>query len=68
MEGGAKTTGMRQQLLNSKKTERIIIAVSPELKAAVANLANDRCISMSSLITSMLADEVINSLGSQAGE
>ncbi|WP_261434027.1 hypothetical protein [Xiamenia xianingshaonis] len=67
MDGNAKPTGMRQQLLNSNKTERIIVAVSPELKAAVANLANTRCVSMSSLITSMLADEVIDSLDSQAG-
>lgn len=68
MDGNAKPTGIRQHLLNSKKTERIIIAVSPELKAAVANLANARCVSMSSLITSMLADEVINSFNGQVGE
>ena len=61
-------TELRQQMLNSKKTERIIIAVSPDLKSAVSNLANERCISMSTLISSTLADEVIESLDEKAGE
>lgn len=56
----SNTAARRQAMLNSKKTDRIIIAVSPELKSAVSKLAKDRCVSMSSLISSLLADEVLN--------
>ncbi|MCI1664766.1 MAG: hypothetical protein LKI25_00135 [Atopobiaceae bacterium] len=49
----------RQDLLNGKKTERIIFAVTPKLKNAVASLSKEDCVSMSSLISCLLADEVV---------
>jgi hypothetical protein len=50
---------LRKALLNGKKSERIIFAVTPELKEAVAKAAEDKCVSVSSYITSLLADTVI---------
>lgn len=51
---------LRKVLLNGKKSERIIFAVTPELKEAVAKAAEDKCVSISSYITAMLADAVIS--------
>lgn len=59
---------MRQQLFNSKKTERIIIAAFFESEVAVSNHDNTRCIIMISLIVLVLADDVIDSFDSQVGE
>ena len=49
----------RQELLNGKKTERIIFAVTPELKQEVARMAEHDCTTVSALITRMLADEAM---------
>jgi predicted transcriptional regulator len=49
----------RQILLNGKKTERVIFAVTPELKSAVRELAEKKCMSVSALISSILADAVV---------
>lgn len=49
----------RQHLLNGKKTERIIFAVTPELKKAISNKAKDKCVSMSSFISSTLVDVIL---------
>lgn len=51
---------LRKALLNGKKSERIIFAVTPELKKAVAKAAEDKCVSVSSYITALLADTVIS--------
>ena len=51
---------LRKVLLNGKKSERIIFAVTPELKEAVARAAEDRCVSVSSYITTLLADAIIS--------
>lgn len=50
---------LKQTLLNGKKTERIIFAVTPELKRAVAEMAQSDCVSASALIASLLADEAV---------
>ena len=50
---------LRKKLLNGKKDERINFAVTPELKDAASKLAEERCMSLSSLIAAMLADEVV---------
>ncbi|MGN0034110.1 MAG: hypothetical protein ACI364_00045 [Coriobacteriales bacterium] len=52
-------TELRKRLLNGRKTERINFAVTPELKAATERLAEERCTSVSSLIVSLLSQEVI---------
>ncbi|WP_200781405.1 hypothetical protein [Olsenella phocaeensis] len=49
----------RQALLNGKKTERVIFAVTPEPKSAVKKLAEKKCMSVSALISSILADAVV---------
>lgn len=52
-------TGTRQSLLNGKKTERIIFAVTPELKRAVTSMAKEECVSTSAFISSLLAEKAI---------
>lgn len=48
---------LKQKLLNGKKTERIIFAVTPELKRVVSAMAQQDCVSASAFIASMLAEE-----------
>lgn len=49
----------RQKLMLGRKSERIIFAVTPELKQAVADMAARDCKTVSAFITSMLADEAV---------
>ena len=51
---------LRKSMLNGRKSERIIFAVTPELKEAVAKAAENKCVSVSSYITTLLADEIIS--------
>lgn len=51
---------LRKSLLNGKKSERIIFAVTPELKEAVTRAAEDKCVSVSAYITALLADAIIS--------
>ncbi len=59
--GGAMATGqeLRKSLLNAKKTERVIFAITPELKEAATAQAEDRCVSLSAYINSLIADDVV---------
>lgn len=50
---------LKQKLLNGKKSERVIFAVTPELKKAIAEMAKHDCVTVSSLITTMLAEEAV---------
>lgn len=50
---------LKQELLNGRKTERIIFAVTPALKKEVARMAERDCVTTSALITRLLAEEVI---------
>lgn len=50
---------LRKALLNGKKSERIIFAVSPELKRAAAAMAEERCMSLSAYISALIADDVV---------
>lgn len=50
---------LRKHILGAKKTERIIFAATPELKGALEAIAQEKCVSLSALITSLAADEVI---------
>lgn len=52
---------LRKTLLNGNKSERINFAVTPALKSAVLELAEDQCTSISGLISTMLADAVVKS-------
>ena len=52
-------TELKQTLLNGKKTERIIFAVTPDLKKAVTAMAKQNCVSASAFIAAMLAEEAV---------
>lgn len=52
-------TELKQMLLNGKKTERIIFAVTPSLKQAVTAMAKQDCVSTSAFIASILAKEAV---------
>ena len=43
-------TELKQTLLNGKKTERIIFAVTPDLKQAVMAMAKQDCVSASAFM------------------
>lgn len=49
---------LKQKLLNGNKTDRIIFAVTPELKEALAIVAKDQCTNVSALLTSLAVEEV----------
>ncbi|MDD5806848.1 MAG: hypothetical protein PUD02_05915 [Eggerthellales bacterium] len=49
---------LRKRLLQAKKTERIIFAATPELKQALEVVAQERCVSVSALITQAVLNEL----------
>lgn len=51
--------GLRKTLLNGKKNDRIIFAVTPELKAAISALAKERCTTVSALLTSLSTEAIM---------
>ena len=50
---------LKQKLLNGKKTDRIIFAVTPDLKHAVTEMAKQDCVSTSAFISPLLAEEAV---------
>ena len=50
---------LRKAILNGKKSERIIFAVTPEMKRAIALIAEERCQSVSAYITDVLAKDIL---------
>ena len=50
---------LRKAMLNGAKTERIIFATTPELKEAVAFMSEERCMTISAYITSLIVDDVL---------
>ncbi len=50
---------LRKHLLKNNKTDRIIFAATPEMKAALEELAEERCISVSALLTDLAVTELI---------
>ena len=59
---------MRKTLLNAKRSERIIFAVSPELKEAAVAQAEEQCVSLSAYINTLIADDVVTRATAQKGE
>ena len=55
----ADEQGIRMAMLNGGKTERIIFAVTPELKETVTALARRRGQSVSAYISSLIVDDVV---------
>ena len=50
---------LRKAILNGKKSERIIFAVTPEMKRAIALIAEERFQSVSAYITDTLAKDIL---------
>lgn len=50
---------LRKALLVGKKSDRIIFAVTPEMKEAVARLAVENCTTVSGYITSLIVCDAI---------
>lgn len=50
---------LRKHVLGAKKTERIIFAATPEMKEALEAIAQEKCVSLSALLTSLAVDEVL---------
>ena len=50
---------LRKHVLGAKKTERIIFAATPELKEALEMVAQEKCVSLSALLTALATDEVL---------
>ena len=51
---------LKKSLLVGKKSERIIFAVTPEMKEAVAKLATENCMTVSAYITSLLVEDALD--------
>lgn len=50
---------LRKHVLGAKKTERIIFAATPEMKEALETIAQEKCVSLSALLTSLAVEEVL---------
>lgn len=50
---------LRKHVIGAKQTERIVFVATPELKEALETIAREKCVSLSTLITSLAVDEVI---------
>ena len=55
----ADDNSLRKSILNGKKSERVIFAVTPEMKRALVKLAEENCVSMSAYITNVLAQNIV---------
>ena len=50
---------LRKAMLNGKKSERIIFAVTPEMKRAIGVMAEENCQSVSAYITEVLVRDIL---------
>ena len=50
---------LKKSLLVGKKSERIIFAVTPEMKEAVSALAEENCMTVSGYITSLIVGDAL---------
>ena len=51
---------LRQKVLTGKKSDRIIFAVTPEMKQALNELASDQCTTVSALLTKLATDAIVS--------
>lgn len=49
---------LRKHVLGGKKTDRVIFATTPELKVALETVAQEKCVSVSALLTSLVYEEI----------
>lgn len=50
---------LRKAILNGKKSERMIFAVTPEMKRAIGIIAEENCQSVSAYITDVLSRDIL---------
>ncbi|MBQ9069182.1 MAG: hypothetical protein IJ131_09010 [Eggerthellaceae bacterium] len=50
---------LRKHVLGGKKTDRVIFAATPEMKAAIEKVAEEKCVSVSALLTSLAFEEIV---------
>ena len=50
---------LRKQVLGGKKTERLVFAVTPEMKAAMERVAEEECTSVSAILTALATEKVM---------
>lgn len=50
---------LRKHVLVGKKTERLVFAATPEMKAAMERIAEARGTSVSAMLTQLATDEVL---------
>lgn len=51
---------LKKKLLNGKKDDRIIFAVTPDFKAALQMVAEEQCTTVSALLTDLATTEILN--------
>lgn len=54
-----KGNELRKHVLVGKKTERLVFAVTPEMKAAIEHIADEKGTSISSMLTQLTTDEIL---------
>lgn len=57
--GHVDESQLRKMVLAGKKTERVVFAASEEMKAALETIAEEKCVSLSALMTSLAAEEIL---------
>lgn len=50
---------LKKYVLSGKKTDRVVFAASGEMKAALELVANEKCMSVSALLTQLATDEIL---------
>lgn len=50
---------LRKHVLGGKKTERLVFAVTPEMKNAMEIIAKEKCITVSAMLTQLAAEQVM---------
>ena len=50
---------LRKKVLAGKKTERVVFAASEEMKASLEIIAEEKCMSLSALMTSLAMEEIL---------
>ncbi|MGN0078983.1 MAG: hypothetical protein ACI36T_00400 [Eggerthellaceae bacterium] len=50
---------LRKQVLGGKKTDRLVFAVTPEMKAAMEKVAEEECTSVSAILTALATEKVL---------
>ena len=46
-------------MLVGRKTERVVFAASEEMKASLEKIAEEKCMSLSALMTSLATEEIL---------